>query len=56
MRGCKRALACKAAEADPELAEWQLCTTVRYDERRRFTMTIRGRAHYAPLVRAGLDA
>lgn len=36
VRGCERARACDAAKEDPELAEWELQTTIRYDERGGF--------------------
>ncbi len=56
VRGCERARAHDRAATDPELAQGELQTTVRYDEHGGFTMTIRGPAHYVPMLRAGLDA
>ena len=56
VRGVVRARRHAEAAADPEAAAWPLRTTMRYDEHGNFTLTIRGPAQYAPVVRAGLEA
>ncbi|HWH29344.1 MAG TPA: DUF222 domain-containing protein [Mycobacteriales bacterium] len=56
VRGVARARHNELAETDPQAAAWPLRTSLRYDEHGNFTLTIRGPAQYAPVVRAGLEA
>jgi hypothetical protein len=56
VRGVRRARGAQEVEADPEAAAWAFRTRLRYDDDGGFTMTIRGPAELAPVIRAGLDA